>query len=71
MPHQVASTAGDAVAATVTMVAPVGVSGALVLGYTVEDWVLLATALQLVITLPYWVWRICRDWRRARQEDAQ
>lgn len=74
MQHQIAGaghTAADAVAATVTMAAPVSVSSMIVLGYPVSDWVLFGTLGQLLITLPYWCWRIRRELRRARIEDAR
>lgn len=74
MPQQIVSaghTAADAAAATVTMVAPISVSSMIVLGHTVSDWVLFGTLAQLLITLPYWCWRVRRDVRRARIEDAK
>jgi hypothetical protein len=67
MPHQLAahagSTAHDFVAGTVTMAVPVGVSGWMLMGHSVEDWVVLLTLAQLFLTLPYWLWRITRETR--------
>lgn len=32
------------------------------MGRSVEEWVLFGTLLQLLITLPYWIWRVGREW---------
>lgn len=58
---------GDVAVATATMVAPVSVTGWMLMGHPVEDWVVLGTLLQLCLTLPYWIWRISRDVRQSRR----
>ncbi|MFC0677511.1 hypothetical protein ACFFGH_06560 [Lysobacter korlensis] len=74
MPHRLVMSAAppvvDAIASTATLAVPLTVSGWMLLGHPVEDWVLLGTVGQLCLTLPYWVWRIAREWRQARKQES-